>query len=209
MAGVNKVILIGNLTREPEYRQMPNGTAVVDFGMAMNRRFVNTRGEQQEDTCFVDLAAFGRTAEVVRNFCHKGDPLFIEGRLRYDQWDDKTNGAKRSRLTVVAESVELLTRRNSNAPGQPPYQGQGAAYGQPVPPQVGLQPLTPGGSGYAQGGYQQPYAQRQGGYSQSAGGSGQFAPPPQQPMPAFQSVPTAPPSAAAPENDVPVDDVPF
>ena len=213
MAGVNKVILIGNLTREPEYRQMPSGSAVTDFGMVMNRRFTNSRGEQQEDTCFVDVAAFGRTADVIRNYCHKGDPLFVEGRLRYDQWDDKNSGTKRNRLTVVAESIELLSRRGGGQDGQPQggYAQQGGyqqgGYAQPAPAATGLQPLTPNGNG----GYGQ-----QGGYPprqqyQPQGGSVQFNPPP--PMPAFQPAQPAPvppqsnpPAAGA---DAPVDDVPF
>jgi single-strand DNA-binding protein len=216
MAGVNKVILIGNLTREPDYRQMPSGSAVTDFGMAMNRRFTNSRGEQQEDTCFVDIAAFGRTADVIRNYCHKGDPLFVEGRLRFDQWDDKASGAKRSRLTVVAESVELLSRRGNAPDGsqggypqggyQASYQQGGyqqgyqqggyqqGGYAQPIPSPVGIQPLTPNGASYAP---QQP----------AQGGTVQFAPQPP-PMPAFQ--PAQPQQNAAPaNNDAPVEDVPF
>ncbi len=210
MAGVNKVILIGNLTREPDYRQMPSGSAVTDFGMAMNRRFTNSRGEQQEDTCFVDIAAFGRTADVIRNYCHKGDPLFVEGRLRFDQWDDKVSGAKRSRLTVVAESVELLSRRGSAPDGaqggyqqggyQQGYPSQGyqqggyqqGGYVQPIPSPVGIQPLTPGGT------YAPPQPQQS--------GTVQFSPQPA-PMPAFQ--PAQPQQPAAPANDAPVEDVPF
>ena len=121
MACVNKVLLIGNLTRDPQIRQLPSGSIVADIGIALSRRFTNSRtNEQQEETCFVDVSAFQRTAELIRDFCHKGDPLFIEGRLRMDQWEDRNApGVKRTKLTVVAENIQLLSRRENAPMGAP------------------------------------------------------------------------------------------
>ncbi|MBR4125658.1 MAG: single-stranded DNA-binding protein [Victivallales bacterium] len=89
MANVNKVFLIGNLTADPEIRQLPSGDSIASFSLAMNRRYTNARGEQVEDTTFVEIDAFSRMADLVRQYVHKGDPLFVEGRLRQDRWVDK------------------------------------------------------------------------------------------------------------------------
>jgi single-strand DNA-binding protein len=108
MANFNKVILIGNLTRDPELRYTPKGTAIARFGLAVNRTFTNEAGEKKDETTFVDIDAFGRTAEVVGQYLKKGRPVFVEGRLRYDTWDDKQTGQKRSKLGVVLESFQFL-----------------------------------------------------------------------------------------------------
>ena len=117
MANVNKVILIGNLTRDPELRYTPNGAAVIDFGMAMNRKWKGRDGQANEDTCFVDLQAWARQAEVISEYCHKGDPLYVEGRLKLDAWEGR-DGQKRSKLRVVVENFQFLGgRRSGNAGG--------------------------------------------------------------------------------------------
>ena len=119
MANFNKVILAGNLTRDPELRYTPKGMAIAKIGLAINRTWKNEAGETKEDTTFVDVDAFGRQAEVIGQYLKKGRPILIEGRLRLDQWDDKQTGQKRSKLGVVLESFQFLdsgNRGDSNGP---------------------------------------------------------------------------------------------
>ncbi len=113
MANLNKVFLMGNLTRDPELRYTPQGTAVASFGLATNRRWKGPNGEEKEDTVFVDVTAFARQAEVISEYMSKGRQIFIEGRLKLDQWQDKESGAKRSKLTVTVESFQFI-----GGPGQ-------------------------------------------------------------------------------------------
>ncbi len=108
MANFNKVILAGNLTRDPEMRYTPKGVAIARFGLAINRTWKNEAGEQQNETTFVDVDAFARTAEVISQYLKKGRPILIEGRLRYDTWDDKQTNQKRSKLSVVCENFQFL-----------------------------------------------------------------------------------------------------
>ncbi len=108
MASFNKVILVGNLTRDPELRYTPKGTAIAKVGVAVNRVWTSETGEKKEEVTFVDVDVFGRTAENVAQYMRKGRPILIEGRLRLDQWDDKQTGQKRSKLGVVAETVQFL-----------------------------------------------------------------------------------------------------
>jgi single-strand DNA-binding protein len=108
MASYNKVILIGNLTRDPELRYTAKGTAIAKLGIAVNRKWKNEAGEWQEETTFVDVDAFGRQAETIGQYLKKGRPIMIEGRLRLDQWDDKNTGQKRSRLGVVMETFQFM-----------------------------------------------------------------------------------------------------
>ena len=106
MASFNKVILVGNLTRDPEWRYTPKGTAIAKIGLAVNRVWTNEAGEKKEEVTFVDVDVFGRTAENVGQYMRKGRPILIEGRLRLDQWDDKQTGQKKSKLGVVAETCD-------------------------------------------------------------------------------------------------------
>lgn len=119
MASFNKVILVGNLTRDPELRYTPKGTAIAKIGLAVNRVWTNEAGEKKEEVTFVDVDVFGRTAENVGQYMRKGRPILIEGRLRLDQWDDKQTGQKKSKLGVVAETVQFL--------GSAPGAGEGGA----------------------------------------------------------------------------------
>ncbi len=112
MANFNRVILLGNLTRDPQLRYLPNQTAVVDFGLAVNRKFRGSNGEEREDVLFIDCSAFGKPAEIINQYCQKGRPIFIEGRLKLDTWDDKQTGAKRSKHAVVVENFQLLGGRD-------------------------------------------------------------------------------------------------
>ena len=109
MASLNKVFLMGNLTRDPELRYTSSGTAVANFGMAINRRWTSPDGQERDETCFVELTIYGRRAEVICEYLTKGSPLFVEGRLQLDQWEDQ-NGQKRSRLRVVVENFEFIGR---------------------------------------------------------------------------------------------------
>jgi single-strand DNA-binding protein len=126
MASFNKVILMGNLTRDPELRYTPKGTAVAKIGLAVNRVWTSESGEKKEEVTFVDVDIFGRTAENVGQYMRKGRPILVEGRLRLDQWDDKQTGQKRSRLGVVAETVQFL--------GGAPAGGEGGAPAAPRAP---------------------------------------------------------------------------
>ena len=107
---LNHVTLAGNLTRDPELRQVGTDKAVVNFGLAVNRRWRNAAGEQVEEATFVDVEAWGRVAEVIGQYLKKGSPAYIEGRLKLDSWEDK-DGQKRSRMKVVAEQVQFLGTR--------------------------------------------------------------------------------------------------
>ena len=117
MPNLNKVMLMGNLTRDPEIKYTPKGTAIANFGIAINRVFTPEGGEKREEVTFIDLEAFGRTAEVIGEYFKKGKPIFIEGRLKLDQWDDKTTGKKMSKLRVVVESFEFLGSREGGGGG--------------------------------------------------------------------------------------------
>ena len=108
MPSFNKVILAGNLTRDPELRYTPKGTAVAKIALAINRTWKDETGQQKEEVTFVDVDAFGRQAEVISQYLKKGRPILVEGRLKLDQWDDKQTNQKRSRLGVVLESFQFL-----------------------------------------------------------------------------------------------------
>jgi single-strand DNA-binding protein len=120
MASFNKVILVGNLTRDPELRYTPKGTAIAKIGLAVNRVWTNEAGEKKEDVTFIDVDIFGRTAENVGQYMRKGRPILVEGRLKLDQWDDKQTGQKRSRLGVVADTVQFLGSPGGGAEGGAP-----------------------------------------------------------------------------------------
>jgi len=117
MASFNKVILLGNLTRDPEIRYTPKGTAVTELGMAVNRVYTAENGEKREETTFVDITLWGRTAEIAGEYLKKGRPVFIEGRLQLDTWDDKQTGQKRSKLKVVGEGLQLIGSRPGSGGG--------------------------------------------------------------------------------------------
>jgi single-strand DNA-binding protein len=111
MASFNKVILLGNLTRDPEVRYTPKGSAVCDLGIAVNRVYTTDSGERREEVTYVDVVLWARLAEIAGEYLKKGRPVFIEGRLQMDTWDDKQTGQKRTKLRVVGESMQLLGGR--------------------------------------------------------------------------------------------------
>jgi single-strand DNA-binding protein len=139
MASFNKVILLGNLTRDPEVRYTPKGTAVTELGMAVNRVYTAENGEKREDTTFVDVTLWGRTAEIAGEYLKKGRPVFIEGRLQLDTWDDKQSGQKRSKLKVVGEGLQLIGSRPGGGGGGGGGDEEGSAAlrsSKPAPPKA-------------------------------------------------------------------------
>ncbi len=148
MADFNKVILIGRLTRDPQLKYLPNQTAVCDFGLATGRKWKTPQGEEREETTFVDCSVFSKGAEIFNQYCQKGKLVFIEGRLKLDQWDDKTTGQKRSKMSVVVENFQFLGGRNEagGAPGAGGPQYSEEAGGSP-PARGGGYGSRPGGFG--------------------------------------------------------------
>ena len=117
MANYNKVFLIGNLTRDPQLSFLPSQTPVLDLGMAINRKWKDKDGQQKEETCFVDLTAFGKQAETLNQYVTKGSPLMVEGRLHFSSWKDK-EGKNRSKLKVVVENFQFLGKAQDSAAPQ-------------------------------------------------------------------------------------------
>lgn len=124
MANLNKVMLIGNLTRDPELRFTPSGKAVAELGLAINRIWYNEQNQKQEETTFVDVTLWARQAEIAQQYLTKGSPVYIEGRLNLDTWDDKATGQKRSKLKVVGEGLQLLGTKGAGG-GAAAAQGGG------------------------------------------------------------------------------------
>lgn len=128
MSKLNKVFLMGNLTRDPELKYTPSGTAVASFGIAINRSWQGADGEKKEDVCYVDITMFGKRAEVIDQYFKKGHPIFVEGRLQFQQWETK-DGQKRNALKVVAEDFQFIGgKANSSGSGQasePTFPGAG------------------------------------------------------------------------------------
>ncbi|HEY2343997.1 MAG TPA: single-stranded DNA-binding protein [Chthoniobacteraceae bacterium] len=150
MPNLNKVMLMGNLTRDPEIKYTPKGTAVTEFGLAVNRVYTSESGEKKEETTFVDISMWGRQAEIAAEYLKKGRPVYIEGRLKLDSWDDKQTGQKRSKLRVVGETLQFLGSREggggggggggdysggeSEAPAAPPQRSAQRPPPRPAPP---------------------------------------------------------------------------
>jgi len=147
MASFNRVMLLGNLTRDPQLRYLPNSqTAIVEFGLACNRKFKTQSGEDREEVTFVEITAFGRPAEIINQYCQKGRPIFIEGRLKFDSWEDKNGGGKRNKLSVVVENFQLLGGRQDGGGGASPDEGGQPARPSPRPPQGRPQSSPPRGA---------------------------------------------------------------
>ncbi len=125
MPNLNRVMLMGNLTRDPELRYLPNNTAVASFGLAVNRRWRNQQGEMQEEVTFVDCEAWAKQAETINQYLRKGRPIFIEGRLKLDQWEK--DGVKHSRMRVVVENFQFIDSRQGGGEGGGSEGGEGGA----------------------------------------------------------------------------------
>lgn len=175
----NKVILVGNLTRDCELRYLPSGSAVCTTGIATNRKFKNQQGEQKEEVCFIDITFFGRTAEIANQYLGRGKKVLVEGRLKLDQWTDQ-NGGKRSKHSVTVDTLQMLDSKGSNS-------GENNNYNQ-----------APQSGGYGNG------SQQQGGYNNSAGQSYQK---PQQDYQQPQA--NKPASNEIPDIDIDEDEIPF
>jgi len=117
MPNLNKVMLMGNLTRDPEIKYTPKGTAIAQIGLAVNRNYTLENGEKREEVTFIDIEAYGRQAEVIGEYCKKGRPLYVEGRLKLDTWDDKASGQKRSKLKVILDGFQFLGSRDGGGGG--------------------------------------------------------------------------------------------
>lgn len=142
MANLNKVLLIGNLTRDPSVTYTPKGTAVTDIGIAVNRTWKDESGKKQEEVTFVDVTFFGRQAEVIDEHCSKGKSVYIEGRLKLETWQDKESGSTRSKIKVIGEHIQFLgsrsaddatPSRNQERPAEPDRQSypRSGGHGQP------------------------------------------------------------------------------
>jgi len=147
MANLNKVLLMGNLTRDPEVRYTPKGTAVTELGIAVNRTYTGENGEKREEVTFVDVTVWGRTAENVGEYLRKGRPVFIEGRLQLDSWEDKQSGQKRNKLKVVADNVQFLGSRSGGGggpeEGDEPPRSRPSSGARSVPPPKSGEPVEP------------------------------------------------------------------
>ena len=145
MANFNKVMLMGNLTRDVELKYTPSNQAVANIGLAVNRRYKTSDGEQREETTFVDCEAWGRTAEVMNQYLAKGRPVFVEGRLKLDQWQDQ-QGQNRSKMRVVVENFQFIdSRGGGGGGGGGGHQGGAPAHagaGAPAQGQAPHQPIT-------------------------------------------------------------------
>lgn len=180
MASLNKVMLIGNLTRDPEVRFTPKGTAVCDMAIAVNRRYLNeATGERQEEVTYLDIVLWGKQAELAGQYLAKGRSVYIEGRLQMDTWEDKATGQKRSKIKIVCENMQFMDSKGAGGGGAGGggYSGGGGyqgghddegGYSPSPPPQQARRPMGNGGGG----GYQRPAPQQQR--------------PPQRPAPAQQ-----------------------
>ncbi|MEX0775598.1 MAG: single-stranded DNA-binding protein [Phycisphaeraceae bacterium] len=183
MPNLNKVFLMGNLTRDPELRYSQNNMAICKMGLAVNRRWRNQQGEQQEEVTFVDCTAFGRTGEVINQYLKKGKPIFIEGRLHLDQWQDK-DGNKRSKLDVTVETFEFIDSRGVGDGG--------------------------GGDGDHSGGGSSSSSSAASSSAASAGAPRSAPAPQQRPAPApRQTAPAAPQGFEEPHQAIGDDDIPF
>lgn len=132
MASYNKVFLMGNITRDIEVRQVAGGQSIARIGLAVNRKFTTQSGERREEVTFVDCDAWGKTAETMAKYLAKGRPVFIEGRLKLEQWEDKSTGEKRSALRVVVEGFQFIDSRGADTDSD----------GQPSPQRSGPRPST-------------------------------------------------------------------
>ena len=182
MAQLNKVYLMGNLTRDPELRRLANGTAVTDLGLALNRSFTGKDGERRDEVTYIDVTVWNRQAETCAEYLKKGRPVHVEGYLKMDQWDDKTTGEKRSKLKVEAERVQFLGGRDGGGGGG----GGDDDYSAPAPREAPPRRSAPDSRGQGGG------APSRGGYAPSHN-----APPARRPPP--------PPV----DNDGDEDDIPF
>ncbi len=143
MPNLNKVMLMGNLTRDPEIKYTPKGIAIADIALAVNRTYSTDSGEKREEVTFIDVTCWGRNAEIVGEYFKKGRPLYVEGRLQLDTWDDKTTGQKRSKLKVVGENIQFLSSREGGGGGGGGDSSEGGGFSQNRPARPASRPASP------------------------------------------------------------------
>ena len=208
MPTLNKVFLLGNLTRDPDLRGLPSGQSVCEMRMAITRRYISN-GKDVDETCFVDVVVWGKSANNCKQFLTKGSQIMVEGRLQLDQWEDRNGGGQRSKLRVVAEQVQFMTRRNEGGAGNgyPAGPKEGGGSYENYPPREGGYPPRDGGYPPREG-----YAGRprdnEGSYGRNDGGYGSYGrsvnpPPPEEAMP------PVPDQDGDPDGNGSVDDIPF
>lgn len=207
MASLNKVFLLGNLTRDPDLRGLPSGQSVCELGIAVSRRFIGNNGQEVEDTCFVDVVVWGKPAQNCKQYLTKGSQVMIEGRLQLDRWEDRNGGGTRTKLRVVAEQVQFMNRRPQ---GENSYSGDGG-YGAPVQnsyaPQGGnYAPQGQGNYPPRQGGYNAP---RNDGYGDNGGYDANNYSRSSRPVPPPAAPPMPDPGMSDGESGDGVDDIPF
>lgn len=155
MANFNQIILLGNIVNDPQMRYLPSQTPVVEFRMACNRKWRDQQGQDHEEAMFIDCVAFGKQAEVINQYCQKGNLFFVQGRLQYDTWEDKQGGGKRSKHKVFVENFQLMPRREGGAMGAAPAEG-----GSQAAPPPARRPMPPRGAA-PQAAQQAPYDDQQ------------------------------------------------
>ena len=147
MASLNNVVLLGNLTRDPELRVTPKGTAICQFGLAVNRQFKDESGQTRDETTFVDIEAWGKQGELVAKYLTKGSPALVQGRLKLDQWEDKQTQQKRSKLKVVLENVQFLSSRGAgggqSSGGEESFDQSAPVERHTPPPRTNSRPTPP------------------------------------------------------------------
>lgn len=194
MANLNKVMLIGNLTRDPEVRYTPKGTAVADLGLAINRYYQGDNGERQEETTFVDVTLWGKQAELAQQYLGKGRPVYIEGRLQMDTWEDKQSGQKRSKIKIVCENMQFLGSRDGGGGG-----GGGGSSRGGGDEEEGYSSRPPQRQGYSGGGGGGGY----GGGNRGGGNSGASSRPAPRPAPKDDDFGDGPITDGLEEDDIP------
>src|SRR3954469_3723339 len=143
MANYNKIILVGNLTRDPQLKYLPSQMAVCEFGLAVNHKFRTKDGQDREEVLFIDCSCFGRGGEIINQYCQKGKQLLVEGRLKYDTWEDKQGGGKRSKHSVVVDNFQFLGGGREGGGAPQSYEGGGEESQQQRPPQRAPQQRPP------------------------------------------------------------------
>ena len=143
MANYNKIILVGNLTRDPQLKYLPSQMAVAEFGLAVNHKFKTKTGEDREEVLFIDCACFGRGGEIINQYCQKGKQILVEGRLKYDTWEDKQGGGKRSKHSVVVDNFQFLGGAGQGGGGGGPQSYNSDDDQRPAPPSRGPQGRGP------------------------------------------------------------------
>src|SRR3954462_6085629 len=143
MANFNRIVLVGNLTRDPQLKYLPSQMAVVEFGMAVNHKFRTRDGQDREEVLFIDCACFGKGGEIINTYCHKGGQLLVEGRLKYDTWEDKQGGGKRSKHSVVVDNFQFLGGGREGGGAPQSFEGGGDESQQQRPPQRAPQQRPP------------------------------------------------------------------